>query len=372
MDRAAKVLWLTKGLGRGGAESLLVSSAPHFDRSRFDVQVAYVLPAKDAFATELRSTGMPVHCLASPSANGLSWLPALSRVMASQQFDLIHTHMPVPAAAARILTSPACRLVHTEHNVWQRYRRPTYWANALTFRRNDLVIAVSQAVADSIVRRHVLGGLPRIEVLHHGIDIRDQPRGPDAKRDARTLLGIPSHCFVVGTVGNLTPKKDQRTLIGAFASAGTALGDARLIVVGSGPLEDQLRAQAHHLGLSGKVVFTGTRNDVAHLLPAFDTFALSSIHEGLSLALVEGLAAGLPAIATAVGGVPEVVTNGVEGLLVEPKQPAAMAAALVRMRDDPEMRARMREAAFARARNFDIRRAVRRMEQLYDEVLERP
>ena len=169
MTARTRVLWLAKGLGRGGAEKLLVTGAAHLDHERFEVEVAYLLPVKDALVPELTSRGLRVHCLQQQGPTDLRWVPRLRRLIRDGRFDVVHTHMPVPAVAARLVSGKAA-LVHTEHNVWQRYRRPTYWANALTFRRNDAVIAVSQAVADSM--RSAL--LPRppatTEVLLHGVE----------------------------------------------------------------------------------------------------------------------------------------------------------------------------------------------------------
>ena len=118
---------------------------------------------------------------------------------------------------------------------------------------------------------------------------------------------------VVGTVANLTAKKDQSTLLRAFAILRGDRPDARLVVVGAGVLEDQLRREADQLGLGTSVLWAGSRPDVPQLLPAFDVFALTSRFEGLPIALLEGMAAGLPVVVTPVGGVGEVVTDGREG-----------------------------------------------------------
>jgi glycosyltransferase involved in cell wall biosynthesis len=362
-----KVLWLTKGLGRGGAETLLVSCARALDTSRFEVQVAYLLPWKDALVDELAGAGVTTHCLGTGRATDLAWIWRLRRLVRTLRFDIVHTHMPIPAVAARLALGPGGpRLVHTEHNTWRRYRWPTYAANLATYALNDHVIAVSQAVADSIEPRRVprLKAMPPIEVLVHGIEL-DVPGVGNARLGARRLLDLPADAPVVGTVGSLTAKKDHGTLLRAVQLLQRRHAGTRLVVVGTGPLQQALRQEAHDLGISDLVVFTGLRDDVTALLPAFDVFALSSTFEGLPIALVEALAAGLPSVVTAVGGVPEVVTDGREGLLVPAGSPQLLADAVARLLADDELRAQMSRAARERSRAFDIRRAVRRLEEIY-------
>ena len=370
MSRPARVLWLAKGLGRGGAERLLVTGAAHMDPARFTVDVAYLLPWKDAFVPELRERGLEVHCLHQSGPTDLRWARRLRRLMAVHRYDVVHTHMPVPAVAARLLAGSSSKLVHSEHNVWSRYRWPTYVANAVTYRRNDAVIAVSQAVRDSIPGRCLPRSPATTEVLLHGIEPGAARVGAQARSQARQILGLSSDAFVVGTVGNFTPKKDQRALVTAVAGLRRTHPHAVLVLVGTGPLEDDLRARARH-ELGDAAVFTGSRADVLELLPALDVFALTSLHEGLSIALVEALSSGVPAVCTAVGGVPEVLTHEREGLLVPVSQPAALEAALRRVADDDALRERFAAAALHRARAFDIGAAVRRIEDIYDEVLAR-
>ena len=138
--------------------------------------------------------------------------------MRTGAFDLVHTHMPVPAVAARmVLPRRPPVIVHTEHNLWDRYRPLTRWANALTYPRNSAVIAVSDAVASSIRPPHWGPALPPVEVVLHGPDPQAIRSGPDARRHGRELLGLDAGVPVVGTVGNFTSKKNQRMLLDAVA-----------------------------------------------------------------------------------------------------------------------------------------------------------
>lgn len=371
MTRANRVLWLTKGLGRGGTEQLLVNSASHVDRDRFEVEVAYLLPWKDALVPDLLARGVPVRCLEQRREADLRWALRLRRLVAERDYDIVHTHMPIPAVAARLLVGRRAAMVHTEHNVWHRYRKATYWANALTYHRNKGVIAVSHAVAASITPRRA-AALP-VRVIHHGVDQNKVVSADAAARmSARRVLGIPDDAFAVGTVGNFTPKKDQRTLIDALSILRTSQPRATLTFIGGGKLEQQLRDHAKAAGLENAVIFAGTRNDVQAVLPAFDVFAISSLFEGLSIALVEAMATGLPCVATDVGGVSEVLQDGVQGRLVPASNPRALGAALAEIANSPSLRAAMSAEALVRAKSFDIQVAVAQIEDLYDEVLALP
>ncbi|MGH8883792.1 MAG: glycosyltransferase [Egibacteraceae bacterium] len=367
-----RVLWLTKGLGRGGIEQLLSLSAAYIDRARFDVEVAYLLAWKDAFVPELERRGIETHCLGMRHNADLSWIRRLRSLARERQFDLVHTHSPYPAVAARIALGAArAPLLHTEHNVWPRYRWPTYAANAATYQRNAAVLAVSRPVAESIrpPRWMPWVAVPALQVVHHGIDESRVRWGPDARAEARRTLDLDEEELVLGTVGNFTPKKDHHSLLTAFAMLPDLGSPTRLVLVGAGPLEDELRRQVVRKDLGERVVFTGSRDDVQALLPAFDVFVLSSVYEGLSIALLEAMAAGLPSVATRVGGIPDALTDGVDGLLVAPRDPEALATAISSLLRNEPLRRQIGDAAMHSVRRFSIATAVRRTEQLYEDVL---
>lgn len=373
MRHRARVLWLAKGLGRGGAERLLVGCAGHV-AERFDVEVGYVLPWKDALVPELRVLGVPVHCLEGGREADLRWVWRLRRLLHERRYDIVHTHMPVPAVAARLLVAGRCRprLVHTEHNVWSRYRGLTRWANATTYDRNAAVIAVSGSVAASIADgRPTRPTGPDVTVILHGIERQRLVVDPSARASARADLGAAVGDVVIGTVGNLTPKKDHQSLLLAHRALLDHGVATRLVLVGTGPLEASLRQRAAALGTHGRVVFAGSRDDVPRLLTAFDVFALSSVAEGLPVALMEAMATGLPCIATAVGGVPEILTDGVDGRLVPPSDVEALTGALAALATDAALRRRLAAAALARSSAFDVARAQRQVEAVYDRVLDR-
>ena len=361
-----RALWLLKGLGRGGAEQLVVDSIPHVDPSIVEVEVAYVLPWKDALAPNIRAQGVRVHCLRGGAGFDLRWVARLRRLIRAGRYDIVHTHMPVPAVAARLVAPRHVRLVHTEHNLWPRYRAVTAKANALTYGRNARALAVSSAVAASIAPRRA--GHPPVEVLVHGIDVASVRSGPESRAEARTRLGVPEGVPVVGSVGNFTPKKDHANLIRAFASIADMHPRAVLVMIGAGPDEASIRGLVATTGLESKVRFLGSRGDVPELLAGFDVFALSSRFEGLPIALLEAMAAGVACVATSVGGVAEVVSHGVDGLLVGQGDPAALGTAIGKVLEDGELRAALGRAASTTGTRYDIAPAVARTMAIYAEV----
>lgn len=368
-QRPLKVLWLTKGLGRGGAEQLVKLCTDHLRRDGIAVEVAYVLAHKAALVEEIRSLGVPVHSLAGRTR--LSWLSNLRSLIRNGDYHIVHTHSPLVAAAARAMASGAEPVfIHTEHNVWQRYRWPTYAFNAATYGKNRACLAVSDGVASSIVRPGWIpwATFPQVDVLHHGVDIESVRSGPTARVQARQRLGIHPSTPVVGCVANFTAKKSQRTLLDAFARVSIGRPEARLILVGDGPLRPQLEARASEIGLDDRVLFTGTRDDVQSLLPAFDVFALPSLYEGLPIALLEAMAAGIPPVVTPVGGLPEIITDEVDGYFVPTEQPRALATAILTLLQDERLRTQIGREARRRAKDFSILSAVASMELLYAQV----
>jgi glycosyltransferase involved in cell wall biosynthesis len=360
-----RVLLLIKGLGRGGAELLLAAAAPHLDRERFDYRVAYLLPWKDAVVADLEGSGLPVVCL--DGGRGSGWLRRLRALVDGQRIDLVHAHSPVPAVGARLVLwrRRDVAVVYTEHNVWPSYHPLTRVANRLTFSRNDHVFTVSEDVRASVRRRPARG--PVVETLYHGLDPGSAAAWSPA--GVREELGIPASAPLVVTVANFRRDKGHPYLLEAAALVRHQLPEVRFVLVGLGPLEAEMRERARRMALDGTVVFTGFRQDARRIVAAADVFVLASLREGLPIALLEAMAAGVPPVVTGVGGMPEVVEDGRHGSVVPPADPAALARAVAALLGDPATHRRMAEAARRRGAEFDIRLAVRRTEQVYGELL---
>ncbi len=365
---ALRVLWVIKGLGPGGSEQLLVAAARAHDPQEFVIECAYLVPWKDHLVEALERAGVRVHCLAPSAGNG-SWPLNLRRLIAMNDFDVVHVHSPLPGAVARLAVlatgarhRPA--LVTTEHNGWATYHGLTRWANRLTSRWDQSVIAVSDEVRASMRG----AGAAHSETLIHGIDVVAVAAHRAGRIEARAELGIGSGQLVVGTVANFREQKDYPNLIRAVRLLVEHSVDVRVVAIGQGPLEPEMRRLIDRMGLGSHVILTGFRADAQRLMAAFDVFTLASKWEGLPVALMEALALGLPIVATSAGGVGELLTDGVDALLVPPGNSVALADGLQRVLADDDLRVRLARAATARAAEFDVNRAVRRLEEIYRSV----
>jgi glycosyltransferase involved in cell wall biosynthesis len=283
--------------------------------------------------------------------------------------DLVHVHSPVPAIGARLSVARSIPIVYTEHNVWQRYHWGTRWGNLLTYPRNAHVFAVSDHVRSSI--RYPSGlrfrEMPAVETLYHGPD--QQAFRRDADDGVRQELGIPVGAPVIGTVANLKPHKGLSYLLRAATIIRDSLPNARFVIVGQGPLERELKSAAHDLDLDDAVIFTGFRDDVGRIVSVFDLFVLPSLHEGLSLALIEAMLLGKPAVVTSVGGLPEVVRDGEDGFIVPSADPEALARQIILLLGDPTLIESFGLQARKRAELFQIGSAIERIEGVYGELL---
>lgn len=361
----SRILVVIKGLGRGGAEQLLVNAAAVRDPMLHDYMVAYVLPHKSALVGELEALGIPVVCL---GASSRAWPLELRHLVRGQGIDLVHVHSPVPAVAGRVTLPRRLPIVYTEHNVWTRYSRLTRWANAATYGRNTHVFAVSDEVRRSIRPLRFAQPASPPETLYHGPSsgLGALSVAPDG---VRAEFGIPHDAPLVGTIANLKSHKGYPHLLDAAVLVRAEIPNVHFLIVGTGPLEDDLRRRIRELDLVDTVTMTGFREDATRLAASFDVFAMASLQEGLSIALLEAMALGRPPIVTRVGGLPEVVRDEQDGLLVPPGDPVALGSAIVRVLDDSQLRARLAAAARDRSTAFDIRLAVRRMEAVYAELL---
>jgi glycosyltransferase involved in cell wall biosynthesis len=368
VDGLKNVLLLIKGLGRGGAEQILVSSARYGDPGRFRYEVAYLLSWKDAFVPSLRRIGVETGCI--DGARGVEWIRRLRRLVREHDIDLVHVHSPYVAIGARVGLPGSMPIVYTEHNLWERYHPATYWGNLLTYSRNDHVFAVSNHVRDSVVYPKPVSflSMPAIETLYHGPDPEDLAAASKARDGVREELGIPKDAPVVGSVANLKPHKGHEHLLRAAVVVRRSLPEARFVLVGQGPLERKLRARARALGVEEAVIFTGYREDALQVMQMFDVFVLASVQEGLAIALIEAMALGKPSVVTRVGGLPEVVHDGEEGFVVPPSDPLALARAIITVLQDRGLSDSFSAAARRRADTFKIQNAVRRIEDVYTEL----
>lgn len=363
-----RVLYLIKGLGRGGAEQSIINGARYHDTTRFTYECAYLMPQMDELAPDLEALGVRTHCLDGRRG---TWIAGLRSLVKERAIDVVHVHSPLPAVGARIGLRGRTRVVYSEQNVWDAYHPATRWANMMTFPLNDHVVAVSEHVRRSMRYPKALPlRMPQVSVLHHGLDWTAVQGWREAD-GARAALGLPEDAPVIGTVANFRPEKGQRHLIEAAAIIRRTIPEARVVMIGRGPLEDDLRRLVGELGLQEMVLFPGYRGAAPTILSAFDVFVLPSIHEGLSIAALEAMALGRPMVVSAIGPLMELMGSPPAGIIVPPGRPEALAQALTDLITDEARRRALGEAARARARAFDVRNVVRHTEAIYEELISR-
>jgi glycosyltransferase involved in cell wall biosynthesis len=353
MTRRIRIVHVTGCLDMGGQEKLLVDFARHADRDRFALRFLS-LGERGMLADEIEALGWPVTALRIGAGLHLRLPWQVARLLRSWQADIVHTHNDRPL----IYAAPAARLarvgqlIHTKHGRGARNTRRQTLLAALSARLADHFVCVS----DDCARLAVAQGVPaaRVLTIGNGIDLR---RFPFAG-------ACPSGPAV--TVARLCPDKDLGTLLDAAAIVVRAAPEFRLWIAGSGPCLPELLRRVDRLGLADHVRLLGPTRDVPALLRQARMFVLSSISEGVPLAVLEAMASGLAVAATSVGGVPDIVADGVTGLLTPPREPAALAAALLRMQDDTTLASAMGARGRWRVEElFDVRRMVAAYEQLY-------
>jgi L-malate glycosyltransferase len=200
--------------------------------------------------------------------------------------------------------------------------------------------------------------------VHEGIDVDHVVAAPPV--DVHEALWLPHGAPVVGNVAALVPHKGQRHLIEAARLVVQEIPDARFVILGEGELRDQLERQIHEHHLEKHVLLPGFRTDVLGCIKSFDVFAMSSVTEGLGTSLLDAMACARPIVATRAGGIPEIVEDGVNGLLVPPRDHAELAHVIVRTLKDAGLRRRLGEAGFARVRErFTVERMVAQTSEVY-------
>lgn len=293
------------------------------------------------------------------------------RIMRSEKIDIVHCHRhraTVIGTIAAALAGVPHVLVHV-HGLSRTRTKKRYWTNWIIFKKVERIIAVSDSVKQDVIDSNRNIPPEKVVTVRNGLDLAVIDSINFSRDDARSRLGIPDSDFVFGTVGRLSPTKGQTYLIDAFSDVIKHIPNAKLIIVGQGPLSTELREKASELGLSQCTVFTGFRKDVHEILRGFDVFVLPSVAEGLSIALLEAMASKLPVIASRVGGIPEVIDNSC-GLLVPARESGSLAKAMEQMVHlDPAGRTRMGEAARKRIEKYFTAEIMdRKLSELYESL----
>jgi glycosyltransferase involved in cell wall biosynthesis len=357
------LLFLVTNLDRGGAEKVLTRLAVGLPREKYAVRVAALQGRSKAIVADLDHAGVPVFDLGMCAKWDLGVVVRLFRLLRDQRVRILFAFMFHPTILGR-LVGWACRVpvrISSERIMaWESAgrRRLNRWTVPLATH----VVAVSERVA-AYARQEFRVPAGRLTTIPNGVDLAHfRPAGRPAR-----LRGV-----VIGCTARLHAKNDHVSLLQAFARLAPQWPDVRLLLVGRGPEEERLRMLTDQLGLSARVHFAGEQADVAPCLGEMDLYVQSSVAEGMSNSILEAMAVGLPVVATAVGGTPDVVADGETGVLVPGRDPAALADAVAGLLANSGKAAAFGRAGRARVEaHFSETRMLERVEDLLDTLVAR-
>jgi sugar transferase (PEP-CTERM/EpsH1 system associated) len=361
MSETLKVTHVVLSLDVGGLERNIINQIREGQRLGQTVSVV-CMERPGTLASLATSYGAKLICLDKRPGFRLEMINRMRRALQILQPDVVHTHQIGPL----FYTGPAARrvgiplVVHTEHGKEDYSKLRLRWLTRMASRYAARFYCLTVDMAAEVIAHRVVARR-KVTVIRNGIDT-DCFRAPCDPIAIRRELNIPLAAPLVGTVGRLNEIKRQDRLLRAFAQVRTQLPDAYLLLVGDGPLFESLRDQASSLGIGERVRFAGYQPRITPYLRAMDVFALTSRSEGMPQAVLEACVVGVPVIATAVGGVPEVIEHGRTGLLVDQGDESALATGLLEILTNRTKAQRMCTAA---QELVEMQFSVRRMAEEY-------
>jgi len=329
-----RVMQVTWSLVAGGSEMYAYKVACGLDRQKYEPFICAV-DEGGALEPEVAARGIPYFVMKRRPGIRVGIMWRMFRLFQRTGVDVVQTHhfnqLFYSAIGARLV---GARIIHTEHSIEylksRKYRLALRFLSRFCYR----VVAIGMEGAD-FLREHV--GIParKIEIIRAGVDVEPEPY-ERLRLESRERLGLEAQDRVAVIIARLFPEKNHALLLEAFRSVSTVLPSAKLLIVGEGTERARIEKSISDLGLNTAVQVLGVRRDVANILAASDLFVLSSDREGLPIAVLEAMAASKPVVATAVGDLPDLISDGVTGRLVPPQHREALAEAIVSVLGDLE------------------------------------
>ena len=352
-------------MGLGGTEKHVIALASGLRDRGYETGIVCLFE-EGALAGEVRSQGIPLICLNIPPRWGLRTMTALFRFVRSTPIDILHTYLfgfhLFAGLPARLLKVPVILSSRREIADWKkgRHRLVENWGNRFV----DRVICCSEAARRWTMQTEKIRPV-KLATIYNGVDTQ-RCKASREKSAVRSSLEIPPNAPLIGTVANFSPAKGYPTLLAAAGEILKQCPSAYFLFVGAGPLQKEMQEKASKLQGHDHIVFTGFRSDIPDLIAAMDIFVLASITEGFPNAILEAMAMGKPVVATRVGGIPEILQSGEEGVLVPPQDSAALAQAILFLLHDPKNASRLGARAAEKVRrDFTLVRMIDLHESLY-------
>lgn len=394
MKNACKVLHIITRLDMGGSAQNTLDTCLGLDQRKYAVSLVHGLSRESAMTRKERSRvadkirkarakGVKVFAI-SPLVRRIDPIRDIAaffiliRVIHRQRPTIVHTHTSKAGLIGRLaarMTGVPC-IVHTAHgHVFYGHFGPLVSKifiilEKLADRLTDRMIALTATERNDYFRNAVT--VPeKTTTIHSGVDLRPYSQAGTDREAKREILGLKPEDKVVGTIGWLLPIKGPMVLLKAFHRLTQGNGHPlKLVFVGKGEMESKLKREASQLGMAEMVRFLGWREDVPEILPVFDIFVLASMNEGMGRVLVEAMAAEKPIVASAVGGIPDLVKNEENGLLVPPDDDAALAWALDGLIKNPEKARRMGRKGRLLSHEYSLEAMIDKIDALYREMLD--
>ncbi len=358
---------ITHDLAIGGLQQVVVNLCKFIDKEKFDVSVL-CLRALGPFTKDVREMGIKVHFLPQPN-NGTDYFSFLkvAKILRKEKVDVIHTHNTQPfidGTLGALLSGRKIRIVHTDHARNFPDKRRYMFAEWLMSHFAYKVVGVSEHTCQNLIKYEKISP-SKVRTIPNGIDGSRFEIKIDRQKK-REEFGTKDSGPVIGLCVRLAEQKGITYLLQAMPRIIRAFPDITLMVVGEGELEASLQHEASELGIENHVMFPGPRLDIPELLKLFDLYVLPSLWEGMPMVLLEALAAGCPVVATDVGGVSRVIEHEKNGLLVPSRNVEALAATVIKILSDENLRNKFVKNGLAKFRQkFSAEIMTRKYEQLY-------
>ncbi len=351
-------------------EKVIQNLCRSLDRRRFNVMVC-CLDKKGDYADELEKEGFKVH-LCPKTRIGGEYTRALGvgSLLRRERIDVLHSHNTAAFldgfVGARIAGTPV--FVHTDHVRKFPDKQRYMVAERIASYFVDQIVAVSERVKEDLVRYEGISP-GKISIIYNGTAF-SPPDDPGVDASVREELGIGAEEQVVGCIARLRKQKGYELFLAAAARVLEQMPNVKFLIVGDGEEHKRLVSLAAQLGIGSNVRFAGARTDIERLISVFSVFLLTSHYEGMPICLLESLASGVPVVSTAVGGVPEVIEDGVSGFLVDSREAGKIAEKVVELLRNRDLRERMgREGRRAYESRFTVREMADQYEELYSRYL---
>lgn len=405
-EKRIKVLHLIKSLGRGGAEKLIPETALIHDRERFEFHCLYFYHQENNIIDELEAAGITVHLIPSSNLGLFFQVQKVQKFVLENGFDIMHAHLPWAGILSRFVGNKIkIPIVYTEHNTWERYNKLSYWGNRVTFKHQDIAIAVSNEVAlsmqlNSFFDPYQRGGRLKIKVVQNGVnteefrrkteDIRHKTedirrktedggrRTEDIRHKTDTStslsmtrpLNIPEEAPVIGKVAVFRSQKRLWLWVEVALRILEKHPEVHFLLVGDGEWRGRIEKQINESGKAKNFHLVGVQKNVIPYLSRMNIYLSSSEFEGLPIAMLEAMSCEVPVVATRAGGIGEVIQHGVQGFLTEVENWEELVTHCVSLLEDHELYQKMALAARERViEKFSMRRMVGELEGIYRGVL---